>query len=43
MLTSVGNQQIHSDLVEIYNVSFAYVDRCVYQELFNLMKYYLWK
>ena len=30
-LQGFGNQLIHSDLVEIYNIPFAYVMKCVYQ------------
>ena len=38
--TGVGNRQIHSDLIEIYNIPCADVNTCMYQNLLNFMKDY---
>ena len=38
--TSIGNRQIHSDLIEIYTTSCADVNISMYQKLLKFRKYY---
>ena len=38
--TGVGNRQIHSDLIEIYNIPCADVDTSMYRKLLNFVKDY---
>ena len=37
-MDGVINRQIHSDLIEIYNIQCADVNTSVYQKLWNFMK-----
>ena len=41
--TGVGNRQIHLDLIEIYNIPCADVNKSMYQKLLNFVEDYLRK